>query len=269
MRLHLRLGPLGTSRKEPFEALTDRVVALARRLLESDPICNPDRPTALADQAHPLERARDAAHGRALNPEHLGQGFMGERDVVLVGSVAGAQDGAAAPGFHAMNRIAGDGLEGLRQKGFRVTEKNASCFWALFKSIAQAIQSDTRCCSGNLGDVTSEGLAGDERAHEAEYGLPAEHGHFDGAAIPQDSDQGNDGVMGKIGVMERLAGLIDDFAPRQVYDFEMRFEPQIIIWLQSSEELVPPMSGGLRTILHGRVSPRCRSPGKRPGTSVG
>jgi hypothetical protein len=49
----------------------------------------------------------------------------------------------------------------------------------------------------------------------------------------------------------------------------MRFEPQKIIWLQSSKELVPPMNGGRRTILHGRASPRCRSPGKRLGTSVG
>jgi hypothetical protein len=111
-------------------------------------------------------------------------------------------------------------------------------------------------------------LTGDERTHEAEYGFPPEHGHFDRAAIPQNSDQGNDGVMGEIRISERLAGLIDDLAPRQVHDFEMRFEPQIIIWLQSSEELVCPMNGGLRTILHGRVSPRCRSPGKKPGISI-
>lgn len=215
----------GAFRQEPLEAPADRVIAFACRFLEPGAIGNSDGSTALADQTDPLKRARDAAHRRALNPEHLGQDFVGEGDVVLVGSVAGAQDGAAAPGFHAVNRIAGDGLERLSQKGLRISEQHTADLGPLVDGLAQAVQNNTRCRAGNLGDVTPEGLASNQRTHEAEHGFPAEHRHFDRATILQNGDQGNDGIMGEVSVPDRLVGLVDDLAPRQIHQLEMRFEP--------------------------------------------
>ena len=42
-----------------------------------------------------------------------------------------------------------------------------------------------------------------------------------------------------------LAGLVNDLAPRQLDDLEMRFEPQEVFGLQRGEEPVIPVNGRL------------------------
>jgi len=233
------------ARQKPLETLADRAVALAGCALETVPIGDSNRPSALNDQTGSLERARDAAHGRALHTQHLCQGLMGERYVVLIGSVAGAQDRAAASGFHAVNGIARNALQRLREKSLYVAEQHLADPGTLADRCRQAVERKARGGSRDLGDVTSEGLTSHERAGEAEDRFSAEYSHFDGAAVLEVGDEGHDGIVRKVGMPDGLAGLVNDPAARQLDDLEMWFERQEVFGLQRGEEPVIPVNGRL------------------------
>lgn len=104
------------ARQEPVEAVAYGAIAFARRRFEALPICDSDRASSLNDEAGSLENTRDAADRGALNAQHLGQGFVGEGDLIPIGAVPRGQDGAAASGFDAVDGVAGNGLQRLGQE---------------------------------------------------------------------------------------------------------------------------------------------------------
>jgi hypothetical protein len=74
----------------------------------------------LSDQARRLKRAYDDADRGALDAHQLGPISMGQGQDVIIDPVPRAQDPVAAPGLDRVDRIAGDGLEGLGQQGLVV-----------------------------------------------------------------------------------------------------------------------------------------------------
>src|ERR687894_267753 len=89
---------------------------------------------------------------------------MCQRQGVLIRPVMHAQDPAAAAGFHRMNRIAGQYLEGLSQQGLTVVVEQPLEARAGVPDLVQMAVRDARGGASQLHDVLSEGLAGGERA---------------------------------------------------------------------------------------------------------
>jgi hypothetical protein len=70
-------------RQKLLELLPDDLIALTGGGLETRAIRDRDDASALADQTLVLDRPGNVADRRALNPEHLRQELLGEREIGL------------------------------------------------------------------------------------------------------------------------------------------------------------------------------------------
>nr|WP_245439241.1 hypothetical protein [Microvirga aerophila] len=160
-----------------------------------------------------------------------------------------AQDPPATAGFDAVNGIACDSLKCLRQQRFRETEKQQPHAWAGSDYFVKAINRDSGCGSVYLYDISSERLAADHGADEAEQCFPAEHCHLNGVAILHDGYKGNNRVVREIRVMDRFAGVKEDLAPRQLHELEMWFNERVIIRVKGRQNSINTVTCRFRSLI--------------------
>jgi hypothetical protein len=122
----------------------DPAVAFAGCLFEASSVDHRNAPAALLNEPCRLQRARHHAHRGALHPQHFSQKLVGQGQGVLISPVVHAEDPAAAAGFHHMNRIAGDGLEGLGEQGLAVAHDQLPEVGRGVPDLVQVLEGDAR-----------------------------------------------------------------------------------------------------------------------------
>ena len=70
-----------------------------------------------------LQPADDAGRIGPANPQHFSHEFLRHAQLAAADAVLGRQDPAGETGIEFMHRIAGDGLQHLRQKAVRVARE--------------------------------------------------------------------------------------------------------------------------------------------------
>src|SRR4051794_17816188 len=136
--LALRISP----GQKPLKDAANSAVTFTSHLFETGPVGHGDDSSVLPDQPCRLERPQHHADGGPLNPQHFGQELVGQRQVVLIDLVMGAQNPAAAAGLHGVDSIASYSLESLGEQCLREQQQQALNVRMGGGYLAQPVQSD-------------------------------------------------------------------------------------------------------------------------------
>src|ERR1700733_10570294 len=101
---------------EPVGQRLDRPIALAGAFLQSLEIEHADVSALVSDEAGLLQGIGHDRYAGAAHPEHLGDEFLGEREIVAADQVAAAQEPTRETRLDRVDGIAGGGLLRLRQQ---------------------------------------------------------------------------------------------------------------------------------------------------------
>src|SRR5664279_5184225 len=87
-------------------AFPNQGAALARHLFEALAVKHNDAPPPILNQTHPFELACYQRYSGSIDPEHLRQEFLSQRQHVTVDSILGLKQPACEAALHRMEGIA-------------------------------------------------------------------------------------------------------------------------------------------------------------------
>ena len=180
----------------------------------------------------------DGADGRALDAEHLREKLVGQGQFVRGPAVARSEDPAAAARLDAVRRVACDALKGLRQQSLREAQDELLDSGARGECFVHPVERDAGRRSGDLHDIPPEGIPGDEGADETEQGLASERSHLGRFSVQHDGHERHHRVVGEIGMLDRVAGLVDDLASLELDEVQLRLHPGEILLAQGGQKPV-------------------------------
>jgi len=224
--------------KEQVDLSLDLSAALARQSLEACIVPDGDRSPLLLEETRRLELLQDSRHGGTLDPDHLREEFVREGQGILAHPVSGAENPTAAPGFDAVDRIARDRIERLAYDELVDVPERPQHVGSINHDLIQIRHGDAGCATRELDDELANGRPGRRSRDDTYHRLSAECCHLDGLPVLHESDEGDDTVVRKVGMRNRVPRMVEDVAPLQVNGLKIWKQCREIIRRKRSEEEV-------------------------------